>query len=127
MIEGYGATADEIGRGFLADENARVRLMAIGLSDQVRDGAFTGKRFEGSSMVVRVRKGAVELPQEAEGMFPALSPDMITDEYRQSRVEWHADPSAGTERDRITEVFLTSGKIAGEWCRGMVLCQLGSH
>ena len=115
MIEGYGATADEIGRGFLADENARVRLMAIGLSDQVRDDVFTGKRFEGSSMVVRVRKGAVELPAEAEGMFPALSPDMITDEYCQSRVEWHADPSAGTERDRITEVFLTSGKIAGEW------------
>ena len=115
MIEGYGATADEIGRGFLADENARVRLMAIGLSDQVRDGAFTGKRFEGSSMVVRVRKGAVELPAEAEGMFPALSPDMITNEYRQSRVEWHADPSTGTEKDRITEVFLTSGKIAGEW------------
>ena len=82
MIEGYGATADEIGRGFLADENARVRLMAIGLSDLVRDGAFTGKRFEGSSMVVRVRKGAVELPAEAEGMFPALSPDMITDGTR---------------------------------------------
>ena len=38
MIEGYDKTAGEIGKGFSEDENARVRLMAIRLSDQIRDG-----------------------------------------------------------------------------------------
>ncbi len=115
MVEGYGGTADEIGRGFLADENARVRLMAIGLRDQVTDGTFSGNRLTEDSMVVRVQDGTLELPAEAEGLFPDLLPDMITDEYQQARVEYHAASASGAARDQVTEVFLTSGRIAEEW------------
>ena len=35
MIEGYGRTADEIGKGFCEDENARVKLETIRLLPQV--------------------------------------------------------------------------------------------
>ena len=42
MIEGYGKTADEIGRGFREDENARVRLETIRLASQIVDGEFVG-------------------------------------------------------------------------------------
>ncbi|HAB94714.1 MAG TPA: hypothetical protein DCF49_08170 [Lachnospiraceae bacterium] len=60
MIEGYGKTADEIGRRFCEYENARVKLEVIRLSPQVAGGKFTGERFFENGMVVRVHNNAVE-------------------------------------------------------------------
>ena len=85
MIEGYEKTADEVGSRFWQDMNAEVRLMAIRLEDRVVNGEYKGVRFGDDSMVVLVRDGRAELPPEAEGMFPALTPEMITNEYVQTR------------------------------------------
>ena len=77
MVEGYSKTVEEIGKGFFEDENTKVRLMAIRLSDQFAGGEFIGDRFSGDSMAVRMRGGQLELPPEAEGLFANLSPDMV--------------------------------------------------
>ena len=77
MIEGYEKTADEVGSRFWQDMNAEVRLMAIRLEDRVVNGEYKGVRFGDDSMVVLVRDGRAELPPAAEGMFPALTPEMI--------------------------------------------------
>ena len=45
MIEGYGRSADEVGRGFCEDENARVRLAAIRLAPQISGGSFRETAF----------------------------------------------------------------------------------
>ena len=105
MIEGYEKTADEVGSRFWQDMNAEVRLMAIRLEDRVVNGEYKGVRFGDDSMVVLVRDGRAELPPEAEGMFPALTPEMITNEYVQTR----------TPRSGGGDVFLTGGRIAGDW------------
>ena len=57
MIEGYGRTADEIGRGFCEDENARVRLETIRLLPQVVGGEYTGERLWNGGIVVRAHGG----------------------------------------------------------------------
>ena len=111
MVDGYSETVEEIGKGFFKQQNVRGRLMAIRLSDQFTDGEFTGKRFDGDSMVVCVRDGKVELPSEVEGLFPEILPEMVTDEYTHTRTAWYGGTGANTEE----EVFLTSGKISGEW------------
>ena len=118
MIEGYEKTAEEIGRGFCEDENARVRLMTIMMSDLITNGEFTGDRFANNSMVVRVHDGKVELPSEAEGLFPELSADMITGEYVQTRTKSSAasgSETAGDGEGSDEQVILTSGRISGEW------------
>lgn len=107
MIEGYGKTADEIGKGFCEKENARVRLEAIGLAPLVVNGEFTGDRFGENGMVVRVHKGKLDLPPEAEGLFPGLTVEMVTSEYVQNRTE--------ASGEAATPVLLTSGPISGEW------------
>ena len=35
IVDGYGKTADEIGKGFFEDENVRVRLMTIRFLDMI--------------------------------------------------------------------------------------------
>ena len=114
MIEGYDKTAGEIGKGFSEDENARVRLMAIRLSDQIRDGEYIGDRYSENSMVVRVHNGEIKLPPEAEGLFPALETGMITNEYTQTRTQYNPGTSTAAENDD-NQVILTGGRIAGEW------------
>ena len=111
MVEGYSKTVEEIGKGFFEDENTKVRLMAIRLSDQFAGGEFIGDRFSGDSMAVRMRGGQLELPPEAEGLFANLSPDMVAGEYTQTRTTWNGGSGSATAE----EVFLTSGHIAGEW------------
>ena len=113
MIEGYEKTADEVGSGFFQDENARVRLMAIGLADRAADGKFTGERFSDNGMVVLVRDGKIELPAEAEGLFSALTPEMITNEYAHTRTAMNTVSGVGAQGSG--EVLLTSGRIAGDW------------
>ena len=108
--EGYSKTVEEIGKGFFEDENTKVRLMAIRLSDQFAGGEFIGDRFSGDSMAVRMRGGQLELPPEAEGLFANLSPDMVAGEYTQTRTTWNGGSGSATAE----EVFLTSGHIAGE-------------
>lgn len=115
MIEGYGKTADEIGRCFREDENARVRLETIRLASQIVDGEFTGERLGTSSMVVRVHDGKVELPPGADGLFPMLGADMVASEYEQFRTEVASGSSSASGEDAETEMLLTSGKIGGEW------------
>ena len=110
MVEGYSKTVEEIGKGFFEDENTKVRLMAIRLSDQFAGGEFIGDRFSGDSMAVRMRGGQLELPPEAEGLFANLSPDMVAGEYTQTRTTWNGGSGSATAE----EVFLTSGHIAGE-------------
>ena len=110
MAEGYGKTAEEIGKGFFEDENAKARLMTIMLSTRIADGEFTSDRYSGNSMVVRVRDGKISLPQEAEGLFPELTPDMITNEYAQTQTTWNG--GNGSEKE---EVYLTCGNIGGDW------------
>ena len=114
MIEGYGKTADEVGSGFCEDENARVRLAAIRLRPQIADGEFTGERFGGNSMVVRVSNGKVELPPEAAGLFPALTAEMVTTEYEQTGTEIAGDSGSDTDEAQ-NQVLLTSGRIGGDW------------
>ena len=114
MIEGYGRSADEVGRGFCEDENARVRLAAIRLQPQIADGEFTGERFGGNSMVVRVSNGKVELPPEAAGLFPALTAEMVTSEYEQTGTEIASDSGSDTDGAQ-NQVLLTSGRIGGDW------------
>ena len=104
MIEGYGKTADEIGRGFFEYLNAGVRLRAIRMSDQVRDGSFNGERLGEDYMVVQVVNGTIRMPAEAEGLFPELTPEMITSEYEQTLTEFNGRP-----------VFVTGGRISGGW------------
>ena len=104
MIEGYGKTADEIGRGFFQYLNAGVRLRAIRMSDQVRDGSFNGERLGEDYMVVQVVNGTIRMPAEAEGLFPELTPEMITSEYEQTLTEFNGRP-----------VFVTGGRISGGW------------
>ena len=114
MIEGYGKTADEVGSGFCEDENARVRLAAIRLQPQIADGEFTGERFGGNSMVVRVSNGKVELPPEAAGLFPVLTAEMVTSEYEQTGTEIAGDSGSDTDGAQ-NQVLLTSGRIGGDW------------
>lgn len=114
MIEGYGKTADEAGKGFCEDENARVRLAAIRLSSQIADGEFTGDRFGENSMVVRVRGGNVELPPEAAGLFPVLTAEMVTAEYEQNRTDI-AGGSGSETGETLDQVLLTCGRIGGDW------------
>ena len=113
MIEGYEKTADEIGSGFFQDEYARVRLMAIRLADRTANGKFTGDRNFDRGMVVLVRDGKIELPAEAEGLFSALTPEMITNEYAHTRTAMNTP--FGDEAQGTGEVLLTSGRIAGDW------------
>lgn len=111
IVDGYSKTADEIGKGFFEDENVRVRLMTIRFLDMIADGEFTGERTQDDGMVVRVRDGKLELPPEAERLFSALTPEMVTDEYAQAQTVFNgAGGSTAGE-----EVFLTSGRIAGDW------------
>ena len=114
MIEGYGKTADEVGSGFCEEENARVRLAAIRLQPQIADGEFTGERFGGNSMVVRVSNGKVELPPEAAGLFPVLTAEMVTSEYEQTGTEIASDSGSDTDGAQ-NQVLLTSGRIGGDW------------
>ena len=119
MAEGYGKTWEDIGSGFFKDINARVKLTTLRLSDQAAGAEFSGDRFDENGMVVRMHDGRAELPPEAEGLFGALSPEMITEEYKQTKIHW--DPSfapakTGAEASgREEEVFLTSGRIRGDW------------
>ena len=118
LIEGYEKTAVKIGEGFNENENARVRLEAIRLADQIEGGEFTGDRFSENSMVVRVRGQNAELPPEAEGLFPMLTADMITDEYVQTRTEKNVGTDTAADREekeRDNQVILTGGRIAGDW------------
>ena len=118
MIEGYGRSADEVGRGFCEDENARVRLAAIRLAPQISGGEFSGDRLGENSMVVRVHDGKAELPPEADGLFPALTADMVTGEYQQTRTEMAADSGSADAEEKSApenQVLLTSGRISGEW------------
>ena len=118
MIEGYGRSADEVGRGFCEDENARVRLAAIRLAPQISGGEFSGNRLWENSMVVRVHDGKAELPPGADGLFPALTADMVTGEYQQTRTEMAADSGSADAEEKSApenQVLLTSGRISGEW------------
>ena len=110
MAEEYSRTTETIGQDFREGENIRVRLAAIRLAAQISEGVFTGTRMNENSMVVRIHNGTAELPPEAEGLFPALLPEIITDEYKQTRTEMKAASGAET-----VQVLLTSGQIAGEW------------
>ena len=111
IVEGYSKTVEEIGKGFFEDENTKVRLMAIRLADRFADGEFNADRYSGDGMVVRVHGGRTELPPEAEGMFPSLTPEMITNEYTQTRTTWNG----GSGPDKEEEIYMTGGKIGGEW------------
>ena len=106
MVEGFEKTADEVGSRFWQDINAEVRLMAIRLEDRVVNGEYKGARYSDDSMVVLIRDGKAELPPEAESVFPALTPEMVTNEYVQTRTS--RSGGAG-------DVFLTGGRIAGDW------------
>lgn len=112
MAEGYSETWDEIGRGFFKEINARSRLMSIRLADQITDGEYSGARFGENDMVVRLLGEKIDLPPEAEGLFPALSKDMITEEFAQTKLQLNAE---GQKADQNNEVFLTSCRIAGDW------------
>ena len=107
MIEGYGRTADEIGKGFCEDENARVKLETIRLLPQVAGGEYTGERLWNNGMVVRVQGGKTELPTGAEALASVLTADMITNEYEQTRTEMPA--GAGTAAQE--QVLVTCGKF----------------
>ena len=111
MIEGYGRTADEIGKGFCEDENARVKLETIRLLPQVAGGEYTGERLWNNGMVVRVQGGKTELPTGAEALASVLTADMITNEYEQTRTEMPV--GAGTAAQE--QVLVTCGKISGDW------------
>ena len=119
MSEGYGKTWEDIGSGFFKDINARVKLMTLRLADLASDGEFAGVRYDENGMVVRVRDGKIELPPEAEGLFDALSPEMVTEEYVQTRLHWNTESApveTGVEiAGHAGEVFLTSGRIKGDW------------
>lgn len=111
IVEGYSKTAEEIGKGFFEDLNTRVKLMTIRLSNRFENGEFIGDRYSEDGMVVRVSNGKVELPREAEKLFDVMPPDMITGEYAQIRTTYKR--GSGSEKEE--EVYLTSGKIDGEW------------
>ena len=113
MIEGYGKTADEIGRRFCEHENARVKLEVIRLLPQVTGGEFRGERFGENGMVVRVHNNEVGLPPQAEGLFPMLTAQTVTGEYQQTRLEMAG--ASGTENAEEKVVLVTSGRISGEW------------
>ena len=118
LIEGYEKAVDKIGEGFYEDENARIRLETIRLADRIEDGDFTGNRFWENSMVVRVRNGNVEVPLEAEGLFPMLTAEMVTDEYLQTRTEKNAGPDPAADGEKTggeNQVLLTAGRIDGDW------------
>ena len=105
MAEGYGQTWDDIGSGFFEEINAHNRLMSIRLASRIADGEYSGARFGTDRMVVRIHNGEINLPPEAEELFPELSSDMITEEYVQKRVYLNSGK----------EVFLTSCRILGDW------------
>ena len=44
MAEGYGKTAEEIGKGFFEDENAKARLMTIMLSTRIAVSCSTERK-----------------------------------------------------------------------------------
>ena len=119
LVEGYGRSADEIGSSLLNELNTEVRLMTIRFAEQIAGGEFTGERFDGSSMVVRVRNGKVEVPSEAEGLLPLLTAQMITGESAQTRTVLRnksvPEDSEGEENSGEEEVFLSCGRISGDW------------
>lgn len=115
MIAGYKKAAYEVGGRFWEEQNAAARLMTIKLRDQVVNGEYSGDRLVDNGLVVRVRNGQVELPPEAEGLFTGLTPEMITNEYMQTRTKLEAPAGSGSAADDSGEVILTSGRIDGEW------------
>lgn len=115
MIAGYKKTADEVGGRFWNEKNAAVRLMTIRLRNQAANGEFSGVRYGEDGIVVRVRNGQVELPQEAEGLFAGVTPEMVTNEYTQTRTKMLAPAGSGSAESDSRDVFLTCGRIDGEW------------
>ena len=115
MIAGYKKTADEAGSRFWNEKNAAVRLMTIRLRNQVVNGEYSGERRGEDGMVVRVRNGRVELPPEAEGLFAGITPEMVTNEYTQTRTKMMVPAGSGSAEADSREVILTGGRIDGEW------------
>lgn len=115
MIAGYKKTADEVGGRFWNEKNAAVRLMTIRLRNQAANGEFSGVRYGEDGMVVRVRNGQVELPPEAEGLFAGVTPEMVTNEYTQTRTKMLTPAGSGSTESDSREVILTGGRIDGEW------------
>lgn len=102
-------TEKEIGNVYCDDLNAEVRLKTIALADKVVNGKYTGERFFGDAMVVRIANGSLDIPKEAAGMLPELSAENVEKEYEQAQLSLKAGEGSPMN------VLLTSGRIANDW------------
>ena len=109
ILDRYERNEKEIGNLFYDELNEEVRLKAFSLAAEVRGGQYEGPRMWEDGMAVRITNGIPDLPEEAAGMFSGLSADTVRDEYKQT-------PAVLTKgAEEPVEVFLTSGRIAGDW------------
>lgn len=111
-LEMFETNAQEVGTWFYRDLNATVRIMTLALRDYMTDGVYTGPLTRSDGFVVRIRDGKAEMPAEAAGRFPALTAEMVAQEYTQFRIRDKA--SEGTTVSTST-VLITSGNIGGDW------------
>ena len=108
-LEMFETNAREVGTWFYRDLNATVRIMTLALRDYMADGVYTGPVTRNDGFVVRIRDGKAEMPAEAAKRFPALTAEMVRQEYTQFRIRDEAsEGTAGT-------VLVTSGNIGGDW------------
>lgn len=101
ILLNYRSDSKRMTDWFFEKINENVRLEVFILQEQVRDGAYTGRKIFDDGMVVRVKDGKAELPPEGAALLPDLKPEDITAEYTPKLV------MAADGRD----VLITSGRI----------------
>ena len=82
-LDTFENDAREIGSWFYRDLNATVQVMSLSLQDQVQEGEYRGQRLFEDGFVARVTDSGVDIPGEMADRFPALTAEMVRQEYTQ--------------------------------------------